>query len=594
MADNNGINLSVLNAEGQPVIYNNSAPATLQVSMTNNIGSDITFSTGTAASVLKIFLPFSITLQELQNMTITLAGWEFAVDATDICLKLTCTGDSSAWANGAAFNFSITGVATQASAQSGFAQINFVHFPAGTPSQVTAPLAISNPPVPGNGDLTKVLELSLDNQGLIIVSPTGDPLQNTLFLNIKNTGSVPLYSGSNMWSGSPQITASFVYGNGTGSLAPDDKSQSGPGSGSAWNIIAGQPYQQPQNLWNASNPSPGSGAAHPQWILAPSNQNQGIIGTGANANVTFSFSNIISFTPPGHTQIMLQFTGFMKDDNTPYDDAVFVLDIVKQNAPPTRGLINFFSQTAIYNVDQPDTAIAIPLRWAMFDVASVNIITSFPGIDPVTVNYPNPQPVAYDNRVITIPGVTQSTAVTITIQSYSGPGGFLNSMQFTAFIQANMFVDPRDGKVYPVVKVNNKVWMAANLDYVAPVGSVVSGPEAQYGRLYTFDAATPYLQQTGGWRLPNEQDWNDLINSGTYAQLIAGGSSGFNAQLNGMANSGGNLSDFGLYGYYWSSVNNDDTAQYVSFSSRSNSVTYLQNGVDKRSALSVRFVRNIN
>lgn len=594
MADNNGINLSVLNPQGQPVIYNNSAPVSLQVSMTNNIGSDITFNTGTSASVLKVFLPYAISLQELQAMNITLDGWEFSVNATDICLMLTCTNNANTWANGTALSFAITGVATQASAQSGFAQVNFIHFPTGTPAQVTAPLAISKPAVPGNGDLTKVLELSLDNQGLIIVSPTGDPLQNTLFLNIKNTGSTPLYNGTNMWSGSPQITASFVYGNGTGSLAPDDKSQSGPGSGSAWNIVAGQPYQQPQNLWNVTNPSPGSGAAHPQWILAPSNLNQGIIGIGANANVTFSFSDIISFTPPGHTQIMLQFTGFMKDDNTPYDDAVFVLDIVKQNAPATRGLFSFFSQTAIYNVDQPTTAISIPLRWAMFDVASVNVITSFPGINPFTVNYPNPQPIAYDEHVINIPGVTQSTAVTITIQAYSGSGGFLNSMQFTVFIQANMFVDPRDGKVYPVVKINNKIWMAANLDYVAPVGSVVSGPEAQYGRLYTFGAATPLQQLGGGWRLPNEQDWNDLASSGDYAQLISGGSSGFNAMLNGMANSNGNLTDFGLYGYYWSSINSGNTAQYLSFSSRSNSVTYIADGIDKQSALSVRFVRDVN
>lgn len=594
MADNNGINLSVLNPQGQPVIYNNSAAVALQVNLTNNIGSDITFATGSAASVLKIFLPYAITLQELQAMSITLAGWEFSVNATDICLQLTCTGDSSTWANGTAFDFSINGVATQASAQSGFAQVNFVRFPTGTPAQVTAPLAISKPSVPGNADLTKVLALSLDNQGLIIVSPTGDPLQNTLFLNIKNTGDTPLYNGSNMWSGSPQITASFVYGNGTGSLAPDDKSQSGPGSGSAWNIVAGLPYQQPQNQWNTTNPSAGSGAAHPQWILAPSNLNQGIIGTGANANITFSFSNIISFTPPGHTQIMLQFTGFMKDENTPYDDAVFVLDIVKQNAPATRGLFSFFSQTALYAVDQPVTSIPISLRWAMFDVASVNIITSFPGIDPITVNYPNPQPIAYDEIVITIPGVTQSTAVTITVQAYSGSGGFLNSMQFTAFIQANMFVDPRDGKVYPVVKINNKIWMAANLDYAAPSGSVVSGPEAQYGRLYTFNAALPQQTLGGGWRLPNEQDWNDLANSDSYAQLISGGSSGFNAMLNGMAISGGGLTDFGIYGYYWSSISNGSNAQYLSFSSRSSTVTYMSAGVDQQSGLSVRFVRDVN
>lgn len=593
MADNNGITLSVLNPDGKPVVYNNSSPVSLQFSLINDTGSAIGFSAGSNATAMEIFLPLGFSLQELQAMSIDLSGWNFTVNRTDISLMLTCNADQAPWADGTQFNFSVNGVATQAAPATDSVQINFIHFPTGTQSQVLTPLSISNPPVTGNGDLTKVLELSLDNQGLIIVSPMQDPLQNTLFLNIKNIGATPLYNGTNMWTGNPQVTATFVYGRSTGSLAPDDESHTGPGSGSAWNITGSQAYHQPDFVWNVNNPSLGSGAAHPQWTLSPSTLNQGVIGIGADANITISFANIISFTPPGHTQVVLQFTGFMKDDTTPYNDAVFVLDIVKQNPPPTRGLINFFSQTALYTVNQPTDTIDIPLRWAMFDVASVNILTSFPGIDMMTVNYPNPSPIAYGSQSITIPGVTQSTAVTITLQAYSGSGAFLNSMQFTVFIQANMFVDPRDGKVYPIVKVNNKLWMAANLDYSAPTGSVVDGPEAQYGRLYTFNAAMPNQAQMGGWRLPNKQDWMDLINTYTYAQLISGGTSNFNAQLNGMANSLGVMQDFGLYGYYWSSINSEGNADYLSFSSRSSSVSYLT-GLDKRSALSVRFVRDVN
>lgn len=594
--ENNGINLVVANPEGKPVVYTGSPATTLTFSLTNLTGANITFGNGTDANTFEIFLPVCFALSDLDNMHILLEGWAFSVNSQDTSLMLVYSGGgASVWNDGAVFSFDVTGVQTTAQPNTDTAQVTFINFSDGVPSQVTAPLSVSNPPVPGNADLTKVLQVSLDNQGGVIVSPSGDPLQNTVFLNIKNIGGAPLYSGDAMWQGNPTVTIVFVYGTSTGSLAPDNKTNVGPGSGSAWNIVATIPYNPPQNIWGTTNPSSGSSDAHPRWFLKPSALNQGIIGTGDNANITFSFSEIISFTPPGHTQMIVQFSGFMKDENTPYDDAVFVLDMVKQNAPATRGLINFFSPTPLYTVNQPNTPIAIPLRWAMFDVASVTVIASFPGISPIDVPYPNPTTIAYDNAVVTIPGTTQSTAVTITLQAYNGTGGFLNSMQFTVYIQANMFVDPRDGKVYPVVKANNRLWMSANLDYVAPAGSSVYGPEAQYGRLYQFNAAAQ-PQNMSGWRLPNKDDWENLISTFTYAQLISGGDSGFDALLNGSMDVNGVPSNFSVYGYYWTGVNNGGKVDYLSFSSKSNSVTYLEGAyaLPAASSLSVRYVKDVS
>src|SRR5947209_17656574 len=66
----------------------------------------------------------------------------------------------------------------------------------GVPLQIAAPVSIIAAPAPGNAKLSDVLQLSLDHQGMLYVSRPADPLANTLFLNLKNTGSGPLYSGA--------------------------------------------------------------------------------------------------------------------------------------------------------------------------------------------------------------------------------------------------------------------------------------------------------------------------------------------------------------------------------------------------------------
>lgn len=598
VAVNNGFTITVLNSDGKPVVYSGAAASTITFTLSNLTGQDIVFTSTDISSAFAVFMPNYFTLDDLKKMKISLAGWSFSVDEDDVVLMLTYSGGANfTWADGKPFSFDVTGVQTnvQPSQGKGNAQVNAINFPGGVQMQVSAPLNVMNKPVPGNGDLTKTLQLTLDSQGGVLVSPTGDPLQNTIFLNIKNIGDKPLYSGTNMWKGSPTVTVSFVYGTSIGSLAPADKSNTGPVSGSAWNIVANIPYAPPQNIWHTTNPDKTSTAPTPFWILNPTNLNKGMIGIGENANITFSFSNIISFTPPGHTQMMVFLTGFMKDDNTPYDDAVFVLDIAKQNAPPTRGLINFFSPTPIFQVTSPKTPINIPLRWAMFDVAKATLICSYPGIPPVAFPYPNPATIGYDSTQITIPGITQSAVVSITLQAFNAMDGFLNSMQFTAFLQANMFVDPRDGNVYPAIQIGKRFWMTMNLDFQPPQGSGTYGPEADFGRLYTWQAALP-TQTLNGWRLPTKNDWTDLLNTYNYDQLYKGGSTGFNALLNGSLSSNGSTNgDFGTYGYYWSAENNNGNVDYVSFSSRSKTAVYVKgdNIMPASNFISVRLVKDI-
>jgi uncharacterized protein (TIGR02145 family) len=595
---NNGIAFTANNhATGQPVVFV-STPAAIDCTLTNQTGAPITFSASGTVSEMDIYMPMFYSAPELGQMTISLTGWDFAYNSGAGTLTLRYNGGSSGtWADGAPISFQIQNATSTASPASDSVQVNFVNLGGSVPGQVTSPLALSNPPTPGNADLTRALQVTLDNQGLVIVSAEGDPLQNVLMLNFKNISGDDLYTGEAIWTGTPTVTVTFVYGSTSGSLAPDDDKQH-PVTGSAWEITGAVAYAQ-GNQWTVTNPQSGSVLPHPQWTLAPANTNQAIIGTGDSANIAFSFSDIVSFTPPGHTQMLVQFTGFWKDETTKYDDAVFVVDIVKQDPPANRGILNFFSQTAFYTITEPTQPVEVALRWSLFEVASVSVLASYPGVGMVTQSYPNQGPIVSDAATITLPGAVQDTAVTFVLQAYDGNGGYLGSMQFTVFIRANMFVDTRDGQVYPVLQAGSLVWMAANLNYTAPSsGSAYyannSGYATPYGQLYTLAAAQ--YQIPVGWRVPSVADWNALIalygDAGqAYAALVAGGSSGFNAQLGGEIASGSST-QMTTYGFYWTSSAQGSQTVYAGFSSRSLTVSTV--GASPPSAmLSVRYVRDV-
>lgn len=598
-SNNNTINLTLSNpASGQASIFVNQV-ATLTLNLQNSTGSDIPLQAGASPSTFEIFMPSYFTTAEVENMQIALTGWSFQNNGQS--LNLSYTGGGGSWTNGETISFQISNVLSDANPQTGILQVNLNNF-SGTniPIQVQSSLVLSNPPQPGNASLLDVLQVNLDNQGTVYISEPHDPIQNSLFLNIKNTGNTDLFNGNTMWTGTPMVSVTFIYGTTSGALAPDND-KSAPQNGSAWNI-QGSIYADQTAGWQITNPSNTGVAPHPQWILNPSNTNQAILGTGSNSNVTFDFSQIVSQTPPGHTQATVQFTGFMKDDETAYDDCIFTLDIVKIQAPPTRGMVNFFGEFPLITVDEPNQPITFSLRWTMYSVSNVQLIVSYPGISAWMKTYPNPLPIAYDQKEITIPGVTNSGGLNFTIQAYNGNNGFLNSLQYSANILANFFYDTRDNKVYPVVQIGTKVWMAANLDYDAGEGCSFyaqnSSYEIPYGRLYTLEAAKDQIPD--GWRLPTVDDWNDLISeSGTtpqeaYLALVAPGTNGFEAQLGGFMDNHGTSNRLGVYGSYWSNTpeGSQGNFQYANFSENSKTAT---TGASSPSDYfySVRYVKDV-
>jgi uncharacterized protein (TIGR02145 family) len=139
------------------------------------------------------------------------------------------------------------------------------------------------------------------------------------------------------------------------------------------------------------------------------------------------------------------------------------------------------------------------------------------------------------------------------------------------------FTDVRDDKVYQATTIGGKTWMAQNLDYSTQSGSWCYNNNSSncntYGRMYDWGIAKNACPS--GWHLPTKDEWDALVASvggaGKKLKATSGWSDngngtddyGFSALPGGSCYSGGNFSNVGYNGYWWTAT--EDIADYAYF-----------------------------
>jgi len=147
-----------------------------------------------------------------------------------------------------------------------------------------------------------------------------------------------------------------------------------------------------------------------------------------------------------------------------------------------------------------------------------------------------------------------------------------------AAVKLGSFTDPRDGKTYKTVKIGSQTWMAENLNYHAEGSKCYDNkPEngEKYGRLY--DWSTAMKSCPSGWHLPAKNEWEVLdkavggnetagaklkAKNGWHGDGNGTDKYGFSALPGGYGYSGGNFSDAGEGGLWWSATEDNSVGAY--------------------------------
>jgi uncharacterized protein (TIGR02145 family) len=243
---------------------------------------------------------------------------------------------------------------------------------------------------------------------------------------------------------------------------------------------------------------------------------------------------------------------------------------------------------------------------------------------------------------------------TIRMEVIDTEGGTAQSSFSIHVDSLHHMTDPRDGQVYPVIRLGSNWWMGRNLD----IGTVLDpsvdpsnngiiekfvypgGPHADlYGGLYTWAEMMNYGYEEGsrgicppGWRIPTDSDWKDLFSlfraqrvtqavtywitgekfipdqkvvhnnyqtAGAVEKLLLDtGGTGFDAVLAGYRDPDGGFSDrdYHFTGHtttFWSSTLSGDNAIRVRLYRDENTDSDVIRFADnRRYAFSVRCVRN--
>ena len=201
------------------------------------------------------------------------------------------------------------------------------------------------------------------------------------------------------------------------------------------------------------------------------------------------------------------------------------------------------------------------------------------------------------------------------------------------FTCGDPFTDSRDGQTYNSVQIGDQCWMAENLNIGTQIDGVITMSDNSiiekycydddsmnceiFGGLYQWNEMMQYKTTQSeqgicpnGWHLPSDAEWfvmenylDPSINNPDITgwrgidcgeQLLAGGSSGFEALFAGLKNwDTGEFLEIGERGFFWSSTINPYNPIHSWFRRlhRNNPQSY-RNGASKLFGLSVRCLRD--
>jgi len=153
----------------------------------------------------------------------------------------------------------------------------------------------------------------------------------------------------------------------------------------------------------------------------------------------------------------------------------------------------------------------------------------------------------------------------------------------------NLFIDPRDNRIYRTVEMpDGRKWLAENLDYGGNGGvyynNAANPPFAKAGRLYTHLQALAAVP--AGWHLPSDSEWTALAiaagGTGTHGETGTAGTAlkanhtwnanpgtptgtdnyGFSALAAGLGDISNVFTSVNTLGNWWTSTEYDSTTAY--------------------------------
>jgi uncharacterized protein (TIGR02145 family) len=543
------------------------------------------------ASRLVLYLPGFYAAKATAGMRVTEAGWSPSFSSNPkVALTLTYGGKAASIDDGQSLLVTIHNAVPSGTPGSGKFHLDLQNISGNVSTSFDAPMALKAAPVHGNPKIGDVVHCSVENQGVVYRSLKRDPLGNRITLNIKYTGDTALCSDTvaRPSTPKPRIVVDFVYGDTQGALLPAD-----PG---AWKIAA---TVQQGAQWSVSRKSARDvwgrdDAVGPVWVIEPSASNTHLLTAGDQANLVVQFSDVVTTTDPGHTQMLVHFQNIPAGGGVGYDDAVDVLDLLKQDPPLTRGLLGFFATPPVIVLTRPDPPATLELRWRMFGAAKVMLLASDPGIPATSVSYGD-QPsylsgalLREDKLSLDLPELDSSRPVIFTLQAFDGAGGFLDSLGFAVYADIRFFKDPYDGAVYTAAAIGRELWMTQNLR------RSFGGMARPVGFYQWNELSRPEMQPPAPWRLPSRQDWDSMVRGAKAQQSDP--TVLFKPQYSGLYDSPSGSPDDTTKAYYWT-VNTFTAgalqAYYAFFMPGHANPSYSNNAAPTCYAMPIRWVRDL-